>query len=298
MKAAPFDYIRPDTLDDACACLASHPDARIIAGGQSLVPMLAMRLARPSLVIDIAHIDGLSAIRGDGDALVIGTMVRQAAALSDPLIGTHLPLLAKALTHVGHPPTRSRGTVGGSLVHADPSAEIPLVAVALGACLRMRDSDGDIDFDAADFFIGPMLTLIPPTACLYEIRFPKPNAAYVGTGFHEIATRRSDYALAAAGAHIEADAHGQVQDIRLAIGGVSDFPQRLPIDIPTDLATDLAADLAKSKSSLAAAIDTALDTVDFVDDMHASARYRRRVVAELAGRAIGDALNEITAGLA
>jgi CO/xanthine dehydrogenase FAD-binding subunit len=206
MKAAPFDYIRPDTLDDACACLASHPDARIIAGGQSLVPMLAMRLARPSLVIDIAHIDGLSAIRDDGDALVIGTMVRQAAALSDPLIATHLPLLAKALTHVGHPPTRSRGTVGGSLVHADPSAEIPLVAVALGACLRMRDSDGDIDFDAADFFIGPMLTLIPPTACLYEIRFPKPNAAYVGTGFHEIATRRSDYALAAAGAHIEADA--------------------------------------------------------------------------------------------
>ena len=161
MKAAPFDYIRPDTLDDACACLASHPDARIIAGGQSLVPMLAMRLARPSLVIDIAHIDGLSAIRDDGDALVIGTMVRQAAALSDPLIATHLPLLAKALTHVGHPPTRSRGTVGGSLVHADPSAEIPLVAVALGASLRMRDSDGDIDFDAADFFIGPMLTLIP-----------------------------------------------------------------------------------------------------------------------------------------
>jgi len=294
MKAAPFDYIRPDTLDDACACLASHPEARIIAGGQSLVPMLAMRLARPSLVIDIAHIDGLSAIRDDGDALVIGTMVRQAAALSDPLIATHLPLLAKALTHVGHPPTRSRGTVGGSLVHADPSAEIPLVAVALGACLRMRDCDGDIDFDAADFFIGPMLTLIPPTACLYEISFPKPKAAYLGTGFHEIAARRSDYALAAAGAHIEADAHGRVQDIRLAIGGVSDFPQRLPIDLPTDLVTDL----ATSKTSLAAAIDTALDTVDFVEDMHASASYRRRVVAELAGRAIGDALNEITAGLA
>jgi CO/xanthine dehydrogenase FAD-binding subunit len=119
----------------------------------------------------------------------------------------------------------------------------------------------------------------------------------VGTGFHEIATRRSDYALAAAGTHIEADAHGQVQDICLAIGGVSDFPQRLPIDIPTDLATDLAADLAKSESSLAAAIDTALDTVDFVEDMHASASYRRRVVAELAGRAINDAINEITAGL-
>jgi CO/xanthine dehydrogenase FAD-binding subunit len=184
------------------------------------------------------------------------------------------------------------------LVHADPSAEIPLVAVALGACLRMRDSDGDIDFDAADFFIGPMLTLIPPNACLYEIRFPKPKAAFVGTGFHEIAARRSDYALAAAGAHIEADAHGRVHDIRLAIGGVSDFPQRLQIDLPTDQANDLAAALAKSKAGLAVAIDTALDTVDFVEDMHASASYRRRVVAELAGRAISDAVNELTADLA
>ena len=175
MKSASFDYVRPDTLDAVCSCLASHPDARIIAGGQSLVPMLAMRLARPSLVIDIAHIDGLSAIRDDDDALVIGAMVRQAAALSDPLVATHLPLLAKALTHVGHPPTRARGTVGGSLVHADPSAEIPLVAVTLGASLRMRDAGEDVEFNAEEFFIGPMLTMIPPTACLFEICFQKTN---------------------------------------------------------------------------------------------------------------------------
>jgi len=293
MKSASFDYIRPDTLDAVCACLASHPDARIIAGGQSLVPMLAMRLARPSLVIDIAHIDGLSAIRDDDSAVVIGAMVRQAKALSDLLVATHLPLLAKALTHVGHPPTRARGTVGGSLVHADPSAEIPLVAVTLGASLRMRDAGEDVEFHAEEFFIGPMLTMTPPTACLFEICFAKPTCAYVGTGFHEVAARRSDYALAAAAAHIEADDAGVVQDLRLAIGGISDFPQRLPIDIHIDLSAGMA-DLG---TSLTTAIDAALDDVDIVEDMHASASYRRRVAAELARRAVDDALREIAQDL-
>ena len=289
MKSASFDYVRPDTLDAVCSFLVSHPDARIIAGGQSLVPMLAMRLARPSLVIDIAHIEGLSAIRDDDDALVIGAMVRQADALSDPLVATHLPLLAKALTHVGHPPTRARGTVGGSLVHADPSAEIPLVAVTLGASLRMRDAGEDVEFNAEEFFIGPMLTMIPPTACLFEICFRKSTSAYVGTGFHEIAARRSDYALAAAAAHIEADDTGAVQDLRLAIGGVSDFPQRLPLDIHIDVSGDM----TDTNTRLTTAIDAALDSVDFVEDMHASASYRRRVAAELARRAVDDALREI-----
>ena len=293
MKSVSFDYIRPKTLDAACACLTSNPDARVIAGGQSLVPMLAMRLARPSMVIDIAHIDGLSTIRETTDTVVIGAMVRQAAALSNPMIAKHLPLLAKALTHVGHPPTRARGTVGGSLVHADPSAEIPLVAVTLGANLRVRDAGDDIAFHAEEFFIGPMLTLIPPTACLFEICFPKASSAHVGTGFHEIATRRSDYALAAAAAHIEADDAGAVQDLRLAIGGVSDFPQRLPIDI----SIDLSAGKINLDSNFTAAIDAALDDVDIVEDMHASASYRRRVAAEIARRAVDDALCEITQDL-
>ena len=293
MKSASFDYIRPETLDAACACLASHPDARIIAGGQSLVPMLAMRLARPSMVIDIAHIDGLSTIQETTDTVVIGAMVRQAAALSNPMIAKYLPLLAKALTHVGHPPTRARGTVGGSLVHADPSAEIPLVAVTLGASLRMRDAGEDVEFNAEEFFIGPMLTIIPPTACLFEICFRKSTSAYVGTGFHEIAARRSDYALAAAAAHIEADDAGIVQDLRLAIGGISDFPQRLPIDVHIDIS----AGKTNLDSNLTTAIDAALDGIDVVEDMHASASYRRRVAAELARRAVNDALSEIAQDL-
>ncbi len=293
MKSASFDYVRPDTLDAVCSCLASHPNARIIAGGQSLVPMLAMRLARPSLVVDIAHIEGLSTIRDDDDAMVIGAMVRQATALSNPLVATHLPLLTKALSHVGHPPTRARGTVGGSLVHADPSAEIPLVAVTLGASLRMRDDGEDVEFNAEEFFIGPMLTMIPPTACLFEICFRKPKSACIGTGFHEVAARRSDYALAAAAAHIEADDAGIVQDLRLAIGGISDFPQRLPIDVHVDLS----AGKINLDANLTTAIDAALNCVDVVEDMHASASYRRRVATELARRAVDDALSEIAQDL-
>jgi len=293
MKSASFDYVRPDTLDAVCGCLASHPDARIIAGGQSLVPMLAMRLARPSIVVDVAHINGLSAIRDDDNSLIIGAMVRQATALSDPLVAKHLPLLAKALPHVGHPATRARGTVGGSLVHADPSAEIPLVAVTLGASLRMRDDGEDVEIKAKEFFIGPMLTMISPTACLFEICFKKPTSAYIGTGFHEVAARRSDYALAAAAAHIEADDAGIVQDLRLAIGGISDFPQRLPINVNIDLS----AGKTNLDSNLTTAIDAALDGFDIVEDMHASASYRRRVAAELARRAVNDALSEIAQDL-
>jgi CO/xanthine dehydrogenase FAD-binding subunit len=293
MKSASFDYVRPDTLDAVCSYLARHPDARIIAGGQSLVPMLAMRLARPSIVVDVAHINGLSAIRDDDDSLIIGAMVRQATALSDPLVATHLPLLAKALPHVGHPATRARGTVGGSLVHADPSAEIPLVAVTLGASLRMRDDGEDVEIKAKEFFIGPMLTMISPTACLFEICFKKPTSAYIGTGFHEVAARRSDYALAAAAAHIEADDAGIVKDLSVAIGGISDFPQRLPIDVHMDLSGGK----KTLDSSLTTAIDAALDGFDIVEDMHASASYRRRVAAELARRAVDDALSEIAQDL-
>jgi CO/xanthine dehydrogenase FAD-binding subunit len=159
--------------------------------------------------------------------------------------------------------------------------------------LRMRDADEDVEFNAEEFFIGPMLTMIPPTACLFEICFRKSTSAYVGTGFHEIAARRSDYALAAAAAHIEADDTGIVQDLRLAIGGISDFPQRLPIDVHIDIS----AGKTNLDSNLTTAIDAALDGIDVVEDMHASASYRRRVAAELARRAVDDALSEIAQDL-
>src|SRR5215218_7594867 len=140
MKPAPFEYIRPGTLDEACALIAADEDARLIAGGQTLVPMLAMRLARPARIIDIARLPELSGIRADGDAIVVGAATRQRQAEQSSLIADKLPLLALALPWVGHPPTRTRGTVGGSIANADPSAEIPLVAVTLGAEMVMREA--------------------------------------------------------------------------------------------------------------------------------------------------------------
>ena len=133
MKPAPFDYVRPDTLAQACVLLATDEDARLIAGGQTLVPMLAMRLARPAKLIDILRLPELAGIRQEKDAVVVGATTRQAQAERDPVIKASVPMLSLVLPWVGHPPTRNRGTIGGSIAHADPSAEIPLVTVTLGA---------------------------------------------------------------------------------------------------------------------------------------------------------------------
>ncbi len=145
MKPVPFDYIRPSSVDETCTLLTQDGDARVIAGGQSLVPMLAMRLARPTRLIDILRLPELSGIRESGNAIVIGATTRQAAAERDPLIAAKLPLLAKVFPWVGHPATRRRGTIGGSIAHADPSAEIPLVALTLGAEIVVRDVRGETD---------------------------------------------------------------------------------------------------------------------------------------------------------
>ena len=152
MKPVRFDYKRPATIDEACGLLASDDNARILAGGQSLIPMLSMRLSRPSLLIDIAHIPELTAFGETETHIEIGAMVRQAVAQKSKLVKTHIPLLAKALGYVGHPPTRARGTVGGSVAHADPSAEIALVAATLGAEITYRVDGADEIFDASDFF--------------------------------------------------------------------------------------------------------------------------------------------------
>ena len=172
MKPAPFDYVRPDTLAEACALLAGDEDARVIAGGQTLVPMLAMRLARPAKLIDILRLPELAGIREEDGAVVVGATTRQAQAERDPVIRASVPMLARVLPWVGHPPTRNRGTVGGSIANADPSAEIPLVAVTLGAEILLATPDGPTSMPSDDFFIGPMLTTIGQGECVRAIRFP------------------------------------------------------------------------------------------------------------------------------
>jgi CO/xanthine dehydrogenase FAD-binding subunit len=281
MKPAPFDYVRPDSLGEACRLLAGDEDARLIAGGQTLVPMLAMRLARPAKLIDILRLPELAGIREEAGAVIVGATTRQAQAERDPVIRASVPMLARVLPWVGHPPTRNRGTVGGSIANADPSAEIPLVAVTLGADILLATTDGPTSMPADDFFIGPMLTTIGQGECVSAIRFPVWPHRRIGVGFFEISARRSDFAFVAAAAQVALDDAGRCLEVALGVGGVGDRPLRL--DVSSLVGTELDA------TSVAAAVNAAAGELDATSDLHASAAYRRRVASVLCIRALEQA---------
>jgi carbon-monoxide dehydrogenase medium subunit len=284
MKSVAFEYSRPATLDEACALLAADDGARLIAGGQTLVPLMAMRLARPTRLIDIARIPDLAFIRDDGDEISIGATTKQCVVETDPLVRAKLPLLAKAMPHVGHTPTRARGTVGGSLANADPAAEIALVAVTLGATVVWRDGDKISEAEAGEFIVGPMVTSLPQAACLTEACFPVWPERRIGVGFHEVNARRSDFAFVAAAAQVALDGEGRVTRIVLGLGAATPFPVRLDAD---GLAGTRCEE-PKVKEVVAAAVDG----VETMEDLHASAAYRKRAAATLATRAIADAYRE------
>jgi CO/xanthine dehydrogenase FAD-binding subunit len=292
MKPAPFDYVRPDSLAEACAMLAADEDARVIAGGQTLVPMLAMRLARPARLIDILRLPELTGIREEKGAIVVGATTRQAQAERDSLIKASVPMLARVLPWVGHPPTRNRGTIGGSIANADPSAEIPLAAVTLGAEIMLATPDGPSSMSADDFFIGPMLTAINPGECVSAIRFPVWPHHRVGVGFFEISARRSDFAFVAAAAQVALDEEERCIEVVLGVGGVGDRPLRL--DVSSLVGSDL--DIAL----VTEAINAATADLDAMSDLHASAAYRRRVAVALCLRAMekarGDAADKPAKG--
>jgi len=281
MKPAPFDYVRPDSLGEACRLLAGDEDARLIAGGQTLVPMLAMRLARPAKLIDILRLPELAGIREEAGAVIVGATTRQAQAERDPVIRASVPMLARVLPWVGHPPTRNRGTVGGSIANADPSAETPLVAVTLGADIMLATTDGTTSMPADDFFIGPMLTTIGQGECVSAIRFPVWPHQRIGVGFFEINARRSDFAFVAAAAQVALDDEGRCLEVVLGVGGVGDRPLRL--EVPSLVGTELDA------ASVAAAVNAAAGELDATSDLHASAAYRRRVASVLCIRALEQA---------
>ena len=290
MKPAPFEYVRPATLAEACELLAGDEDARPIAGGQTLVPMLAMRLARPAKLIDIMRLTELAGIRqedGADGAVVVGATTRQAQAERDPVIRVSVPLLARVLPWVGHPPTRNRGTVGGSIANADPSAEIPLVAVTLGAEILLATPAGPASMPADDFFIGPMLTTIGQGECISAIRFPVWRHARIGTGFFEISARRSDFAFVAAAAQVALDDDDRCADVALGVGGAGDRPLRLDVSSLNGTKLDAA--------SLSDAVKAASGGVDAMSDLHASAAYRRRVAVTLCMRALEQARDNAAA---
>ena len=226
----------------------------------------------------------LAGIRPEGDALVIGATTRQAIAERDPLIRAQVPALARVLPWVGHPPTRNRGTVGGSIANADPSAEIPLVAVTLGAEIMLATPDGPSSMPADDFFIGPMLTTIAPGECVSAVKFPVWRHKRIGVGFFEVSARKSDFAFASALAQVALDEDGRCVDIALGVGGVGDRALRL--DVSPLLGTRLDA------ASVAEAVHAVASDMEASSDLHASASYRRRVAITLARRAIEQARTE------
>jgi CO/xanthine dehydrogenase FAD-binding subunit len=287
MKPAPFEYVRPDSLAEACELLAGDEDARLIAGGQTLVPMLAMRLARPAKLIDILRLPELAGIRREADHVVVGATTRQAHAERDPVIAGSVPMLARVLPWVGHPPTRNRGTIGGSIANADPSAEIPLVAVTLGADIMLATTNGPASMPADDFFIGPMVTSINQGDCVSAIRFPVWPHQRIGVGFFEISARKSDFAFVAAAAQVALDEEGRCLDVALGVGGVGDRPLRL--DVSSLVGCDL------DPASVTEAVNAALAGLDTTSDLHASAAYRRRVAVTLCIRALEQARGNASA---
>jgi CO/xanthine dehydrogenase FAD-binding subunit len=249
--------------------------------------MLAMRLARPARLVDILRLPELAGIRQEEGAVIVGATTRQAQAERDPVIRASVPMLARALPWVGHPPTRNRGTVGGSIANGDPSAEIPLVAVTLGADIVLAARIGETSMPAEDFFIGPMVTSIEQGQCVRAIRFPVWPHRRIGVGFFEVSSRRSDFAFVAAAAQIALDGEGRCLDIALGLGGVADRPLRLDMSVLVGTALD--------DVSAVDAIDAACADLEAMSDLHASATYRRRVAGVLCRRALQQARDNAAA---
>lgn len=289
MKAAPFAYVRPATLEDAVAELAgSDGGGKVIAGGQSLVPVLAMRLARPETLVDITAVEGLDGLRKLGDNLEIGAMVRQRRIEHDRSADS-VPLLRMALPWVGHRELRSRGTVCGSLAHADPAAEIPAVATCLNAQLTLTSPAGARQVPAREFFTGAMTTAIGPEDILTAVRFPT-MASGEGFGFAEIARRHGDFALAGVAVRV-AVSGGRVHEATLTAFGVSDRP--VTRDVSAELTSATGAPehdgVRMAKRLEEPLIGLARDMVDTDGDAHGSQDYRRRLFVALAGRELAQA---------
>jgi len=286
MKPAPFAYHAPDTLEAALELAARHgPDARWLAGGQSLVPAMNFRLVEPAVLLDLnwlSELDYVEETREGG--LHIGAMARQRRVERDPAVARLCPLLADVMPYVAHPQIRNRGTVGGSMVHADPAAELPVVAVALDARFRVRSVDDERSVAAADFFQGLFTVDLNPGEILVDVHIP-PWPAGSGWSFLEVARRHGDYALVGVAALLSLDSDGRCRRARLVYLNVGDRP----IDA-RKAARQLEGERVTGEVIAAAAHTAASEEIDPVADVHASVGYQRHLVRVLTGRALQQAL--------
>ncbi len=285
MKPAPVDYTAPDTLAEALALLSEHGfDAKILAGGQSLVPLLNFRLAQPSVLIDFNRVRELDYVRPtEAGGLVIGAMTRQRALEWEPLVAERAPLLREAMPLIAHPQIRNRGTAGGSLAHADPAAELPVVAVALDARFRLATKDGERWVAARDFYVGLMTTELGAEEALIEAELP-PLPPRTGCAFVELARRHGDYATSGVAAVVTLGDDGVCAAARLVYLSAGDTPMDAP-----EAASSLVGSPVTADSIRAAAAHATSSEIEPTADIHATADYKRHLAGVLTERALRSA---------
>jgi len=284
MKPAPFAYHRPATLDEALHLLAEHGgDAVPLAGGQSLVPAMNFRLAQPAVLVDLNRLAGLAALERHDLGSRFGAMARHRDLEHSPVVAERAPLVAAAMPWVAHPPIRTRGTLGGSLAHADPAAELPAVMLALDASIGVRHQTGSRAIAAADFFLGLFTTALAPGELIVDVTVPPPPPRS-GWAIDEVSRRHGDFALAGAAAFVTLDDEGRVGTARIGLFGVHDCAVRavnaeriLAGQAPTDQAIAAAADAAARRDASP------------VTDLHASVLYRRHLTGVLVRRVVARA---------
>ena len=283
MKPAPLRYSRPGSTAEALAALASlGEDGKVLAGGQSLVPLLSMRLAAPEHLVDINRLAELGYVRVEDGQVRVGALARHAEVLADPAAAAAQPLLAKALRFVAHAAIRNRGTTVGSIVHADPAGEMPAVLAVLDGAVRVAHQGGERLVRAGDFFLGPLESAVQPGELATEALFPVlPPAA--GTGFAEVSRRRGDYAVCGVAAIVQLDGDGRIAQARA--GYLSVGPSPLVLDLTDAAAVD-------GTDGFSAAADLARQQIDPEPDIHATADYRRHLAGVLTQRALLEALGE------
>ena len=291
MKPASFDYIVAESIDMAVASLAeAGADAKIIAGGQSLVPMLNFRLLRPSLLVDINRIAGLAFIEETDNEIRVGALTRHHQLETSPVIARHLPVLSCAMTHVAHLAIRNRGTIGGSLSHADPAAELPMMALLLDAELHIAAASGKRTVTARDFFLDALTVDLEASDMVTEIALPKLPPG-TGWGFEEVARRHGDFALTAVAVTLSVSA-GPIVQARIALTGVG------PTALRATAAETLLIGHALEPNLTGQVIEAVRAAITPETDLHASADYRRHLAGVLTGRALDAAWRRATASAA
>jgi CO/xanthine dehydrogenase FAD-binding subunit len=291
MKPPLFDYVVPASIDTAVAALAdAGGDAKVLAGGQSLVPMLNFRLLRPSILVDINRIPGLAFIEETADSIRIGALTRHFQLETSPVVARHFPVLSCAMTHVAHLAIRNRGTIGGSLSHADPAAELPLLAMLLDAELNVAAPSGKRAIPTRDFFLDALTVDLGSADIVTAIVLPKlpPNT---GWGFEEVARRHGDFALAAVAATLTLSS-GVIEEARLALTGVGPTPLRVPDAEALLIGHALDAEL------ISRIVNAVSDAITPETDLHASSDYRRHLAGVLTRRALAAAWDRAIASAA